>query len=108
MNNFILISRTYAETTPESVEIGDFSDHGFISEREEVTFTELVELMKIHMHPSSSPNNGSVNVWYSTGFSTSNFRTGTEREESLHFHHENAPNAAKYWKLARKFANKPR
>lgn len=104
MNNFIIISRTYAETTPESAEIGDFSDTGFIDDRAEVTFSELVTLMKEHYQASSSPNDGSTNVWYSTGFYTSNYRTSTEREESIHYHHENTPNAAKYWKLAAKAA----
>jgi hypothetical protein len=104
-NNIILISRTFATITPESSEQGDFDDHGFISEREEVTFTELVDLMREHIHASSS---GDVNtdVWFSTGFYTSDYRTGEEREESIHFHRENAPNVAKYWKLAHKFATK--
>ena len=41
MNNFIIISRTYSETTPESAENGEFSDHGFITEKQEVSFYEL-------------------------------------------------------------------
>lgn len=104
MNNFILISRTYAEVTPESAENSDFSETGFISEKEEVSFSQLVDLMREHCQPSCSPNDGSPQTWYSSGFYTSDYSTGTEREESIHFHRDNTPNAAKYWKLAAKLA----
>jgi len=104
MNNFILISRTYAEVTPESSEIGDFSETGFITEKENVSFSELVKLMEKHYQPSCSPNDGDPRTWYSTGFYTSDYSTGTDREESIHFHRDNTPNAAKYWKLAAKAA----
>lgn len=104
MNNYILISRTYSEITPESVENGDFSETGFISEKEEVNFSQLVDLMREHCQPSYSPNDGSPQTWYSSGFYTSDYSTGTEREESIHFHRDNTPNAAKYWKLAAKLA----
>ena len=102
-SNIILISRTFATITPESAEQGDFDDRGFLSEREEVTFSELVDLMREHLQPSSS---GEVdnNTWFSTGFYTSDYRTATEREECIHFHNENPENVRKYWKLAHKFA----
>lgn len=106
MTNFILISRTFAEATPESSEFGDFSKTGFISEQEEVSFSELVKLMREHYQPSQSPHDDNVNVWYSTGFFTSDYTTGTDREECIHFSRDNAPNVAKYWKLARIFADK--
>lgn len=106
MNNFIIISRTYAETTPESAEIGDFSDTGFIDERQEVTFSELVRLMMEHYEPSQSPNDYSKDVSYSSGSYTSDYRTGTSRQESIHFHHDNSDNATKYWKQARIIADK--
>lgn len=105
MQNNIIISRTFAEITPESAEDGDFSETGFITEREEVSFSELVELMKEHYHPSSSPNDGGTNVWYSTGFYTEDYATGNERQESIHYHHDNAPNVQKYWRWAAKAAN---
>ena len=104
MNNFILISRTFAEVTPESAQDSDFSNQGFICEKETVSFSELVDLMREHNEPSQSPNNGNTSVWYSTGFYTSDYSTGTDREESIHFHKDNTPNAAKYWRLAAKFA----
>jgi hypothetical protein len=104
MNNYILINRTFSETTPESAEVGDFLDSGFISEKEKVSFSELVALMEEHREASCSgePN---LYTWYSTGFFTSDYRTGTEREECIHFCKENTPNVQKYWKLARKAAD---
>lgn len=104
MQNYIIISRTFAETTPESIEDGDYSETGFISEHEEVSFRELVKLMKQHHHPSKFPNDGGTGVWYSTEFETEDYATGTERQESIHFDPENAENVAKYWKWAAKFA----
>jgi hypothetical protein len=107
MNNYILISRTYSEITPESVEQGDFSDNGFISEIEALSFRDLVSLMEQHNEPSCSPAKyWDEQTWFSTSFYTSDYRTGTERQESIHFHSDNTPNAAKYWNLAAKIANK--
>lgn len=106
MNNYILISRTFAEITPESCEDSDFSDSGIISEKEQVSFSELVDLMREHNLSSCSPDNYSVNTWYHTDFFTTDYSTGTNREESIHFHRDNTPNAAKYWKWARIAANK--
>lgn len=104
MQNYILINRTYIEITPESAEDAYFSDNGYLSENEAVTFSELVELMKRHPQASQWPNNGSLDVWYSTGYQVENYGTGTEREECLHFHPDNTANVAKYWKLAAKIA----
>lgn len=104
MQNYILINRTFSEITPESCENADFSDNGFISEKEAVTFSELVELMKRHSQASEWPNNGNLHVWYSTGYQVEDYGTGTEREECLHFHPDNTPNVAKYWKLAAKIS----
>ncbi|MES2727567.1 MAG: hypothetical protein V4643_10735 [Bacteroidota bacterium] len=110
MNNFIIISRTFSEITPESAEIGDFSDNGFIDLRQEVTFTELVVLMRTHNNPSCTitANNYTVNtgIWFSTDFYINDYSTCTSREESIHFHSDNTHNAAKYWKLAFIAANK--
>ena len=105
MNNFIIISKTFCEVTPESAEESDFSDHGFIEEREEVSFTELVELMEKHYNSSTCPDNYSIHNWYSTDMEIEDYYTGTQREESIHFHTENTINAAKYWKYARIAAN---
>lgn len=106
MNNYILISRTYSEITPESAENSDFSDNGFIDECEQVTFRELVDLMRTHYEASCSPDKfDNLHTWYSTGFYTSDYSTATEREECIHFHKDNTVNAAKYWFLAAKIAS---
>lgn len=96
----ILISRTYSETTPESVEQGDFSDHGFIAKAESVSFRDLVRLMRKCSEGSAWPLVGDISEAYSSGFYTSDYRTGTERAESLHYCRENPPRCAKYWRLA--------
>jgi hypothetical protein len=99
----ILVSFTYDEITPESAEESDFSDSGFISEREELTFRELVDKFREFSQPSSS---GPVDshVWFSSGWHTTDFRTGTEREESMHFHRDNPPHFEKYWIKAADYA----
>lgn len=107
MNNYILISRTFSEWTPESSEDGDFSDKGFIDECEQVSFKELVALMKQHPHASQSPvslKGDTTNVWYTSEAYTKDYYKGIEREECIHFHQDNTPNAAKYWRLAKSVA----
>lgn len=100
----ITISRTFSETTPESAEQGDFSDSGFIVHSEQVTFKELVCLMGEHTNPSCSPASGDTSEWYTTHPYTSCYRTGTEREEGIHYGRENPAKNAKYWRLAAKAA----
>ena len=100
MNNYILINKTYCEVTPESAQDGDFSDSGMIEKNIKVSFSELVQLMREFSQPSCSPCDGDINTWFSSGFYTSDYSTGTEREESIHFSRDNSPNAAKYWKWA--------
>lgn len=100
-----MVCFTYAETNPESKETLDLSDTGVISECEHLTFRELVVIMQGFPITSKMPNNYSTNVWYSTGFFITCHKTGTEREESLHYHQDNTPNAAKYWKWARKIVD---
>lgn len=104
MQNYIIINRTYSEITPESVEDGDFSDNGFITEREEISFRELVCLMREHPYPSASGMDINKNVWFSSGFQITDFSDGTEREECIHFHSDNVPMIEKYWKRAAEFA----
>lgn len=106
MNNYILINKTYSEATPQSSEVGDFSETGLIVQDEKLTFSELVRLMKEHTQASCSPDDLSTNTWYSTGFFTSDYGKGIEREECIHYSSNNTVNAAKYWKYARIAANK--
>lgn len=100
----LLISRTYSEVTPESAEDGDFSDTGFVYKDNEFTFRELVRELRDCCHLSASHPGDRSNVWASTGFSTSDYSTGTEREESVHFSRSNHPRMIKYWRKALKAA----
>ena len=88
----ILVSRCYSETTPESVEDGDISDSGFIFQEEEMTVQELArEIRRECFHPETGSD------WLSTGYYISNYSTGTEREETLHFSRENKPRMRKHF-----------
>lgn len=94
----LLISRCYSETTPESAEDGDFPDTGFVYESQEFTFRELVCELRAFCTLSDSRFSGVV-TWACSGFET-DYRTGTEREETLHFSRDNAPHLHKYWPKA--------
>lgn len=104
MNNYILIDRTYAETTPESSEKGDFSDIGYIEQEQQVTFRQLVEFMRDYSHPSQWPHDGGIDVSFSTSWYVKDYRTGTNRGDTIHYSRNNTPNCEKYWKLAYKAA----
>lgn len=95
----ILISRCYSETTPESAEEGDFSDTGFVYDSCEFTFRELVRELREFTSLSCSHYSG-VSTWACSGFEATDYSTGTEREETLHFSRENAPRLGKYWPMA--------
>lgn len=100
-----IISRTYSEITPESAENCNLSDSGFIDERARYDFQELIDLMRRHPEASASHDTG-PRVWYSTGYQIDDYKTGTEREECIHWHRENLPRHAKYWTKARRFADR--
>jgi hypothetical protein len=95
----ITISKTYEIVTPESAESGDVQDSGFITEAENITFRELVSLMQEFPCPSCSPASGDVYEWLSS-YPETDFRTGEEETQSLHYSRENAPCKAKYWRKA--------
>lgn len=95
----LLVSRCYSEVTPESAVDGDFSDTGFVYESREFTFRELVEELRDFYTLSDSRFSG-VGTWACSGFETTDYRTGTEREEMLHFSRDNAPHIHKYWPKA--------
>lgn len=96
----ILIHRHYSEVTPESAAEGDTSDTGTLARNEPVTFRELVDLMREHPQASSDPHQASPDVWFSSGWSTTCYRTGTERQCSLHYSRDNPERHARYWRLA--------
>ena len=99
----ILINKTYSIVTPESAENGEDSDSGFLSKNEKVTFRELVNLIQDHPAPSCYPASGSVWEWVST-YPSTDFQTGEEETQSLHFSRQNGPWKEKYWKKAMQMA----
>lgn len=95
----LLISRCYSTVTPESAEAGDFADTGHVYESADFTFRELVrELRDFYSlscsHPGPSPD---ASIWACSGFEVSDYSTGEEREETLHFSRDNPPRFHKYW-----------
>ena len=96
----LLINRCYATVTPESAENGDFEDTGLVYQDADLTFRELVQELREFTSLSSSHSTGSIGDWASTGFETSDYRTGEEREETLHFSRENPERFHKYWAKA--------
>ena len=74
------VAITFSEVTPESAEHGDFSKTGFVMERTPMTLREVIDLIKYERFQRESRGTS----WMTTGFSTSCYRTGTEREECLH------------------------
>lgn len=105
MNNYILLDRCFAETTPESCEDGDFSRTGMIEKDQPYSFRELVDMMKQHPDGSRWPDDMDIDTCYSTGFYIADYSTCTSREETIHFSQANTPNAEKYWKRARILAS---
>ncbi len=100
MTPTILLNRCYSTVTPESAEHGDFEDTGFVYENTEFTFRELVRELREFTSLSSSPSSGSISDWACTGFEASDYSTGEEREETLHFSRENPERLQKYWSKA--------
>lgn len=83
-----LVSKTYSETTPESVEHGDFSDTGFVFCDEVYTLSELKCLIKSEGFSRERNTGGKksspCSSWLSTGFETKCYKTGTDIEYNLH------------------------
>lgn len=98
----ILISRTFEIVTYQSAQHGDAEERGFLAENEEVTFRELVDLMRGHPEASSS---GPVTSrgWFSS-YPQQNMQTGAEETTAIHFSRDNSPRLAKYWSKAAAFA----
>lgn len=68
-----------------------------------VSFRELVDLMREHMHPSCSPARGETFEWVSSEAYQDPY-TGEYTESSVHFSRENPPRMAKYWRAAMRAA----
>lgn len=96
------VSRTYSETTPESAEDGDSSDAGFVYEDEPQSFREVVSALRECSEVSQSPVT-TGHVWASTEYTTVDYRTGTDRSESIHVNaiNDKAPTAHQMKRLFR-------
>lgn len=92
--------RCFADTTPESVEHGDFEETGILSEWN-LTFRELVEELSGHQHWQLADGGN----WFTTGFYTIDYRTGRDREETLHVRRP-SPRHERYYQMALKLAGK--
>ena len=97
----ILVSRCYSEATPESAEDGDFSDSGFVYEAEEMTVQDLAREIR-----NSGFRREGCTDWLQTSWEVTDYSTGTEREESLHFHRDNPPRLKKHFDRIAKIASR--
>lgn len=88
---------TYSRTTPESVEQGDFSESGWENEEgvsmypdefdkeEGLTAVDLaVKFLRNEGAYDSSSSHFHPGVWYSTEWSTIDYRTGEQEERNFH------------------------
>ena len=91
----MLIVRAYSEITPESAEHGDFSDTGIVHDAEPYTFRELHDAARLG---GFSFDGGTR--WADTGFSVVDYRTGTERSESLSLAYGQPARLEKWFRLA--------
>lgn len=78
----------------------DYCPDGEASLREEeVSFRELVDLLRDYSQPSSVRCPGPFD-WASRPDSEQDYRTGEWTEYSLHYAHNNVPRTLKYWRKA--------
>lgn len=98
-----MIRVSFVETTypaPTADDEADYCPDGDSQVREEeLTFGELVCRMYEYTHTSSSPAQGTTREWVSAE-PEQDYRTGNFIERSMHYHHENHPRYAKYWRIA--------
>lgn len=67
-----------------------------------VTFRELVRLMRDYSEPSCYPAQGNEWEWISR--TDTDYRTGSDIVESIHYSRENPTRNLKYWRAAMKAA----
>jgi len=91
------VAITFSRTTPESVEQGDFSESGWI-DQEGVDMTpeesdledglNLADVTVRYLHAEgcyeASASHFHPGVWYSTEWSTTDYRTGEQEERNYH------------------------
>ncbi len=89
---------TFSQSTPESVEHGDYSKTGW---RAEYTPYERGDLRHLKSDGFRAEYEGAS--WFSTGFECIDYRTGTEEARALHFE---GITAATHKRIARYLAGK--
>ena len=98
----ILINTFYSEITPESAEHGEFSDCGELEQNLALSFSELVSFIRRNGFAKDSESAR----WLSTNYFVNDYRTLTERQETLHFSSANEANKKKWFDLAARVAAK--
>ena len=90
--------RCFADVTPESAEHGDYEQTGILNEWD-LTFRDLVEELSSHRHWQLAEGAD----WFTSGIFTVCYRTGRDREETLHVRRP-SPRHDRYYQLALKIA----
>lgn len=86
MNKVKLIKTTFAQITPESASVGDFSETGWVDEdgEEFESVDEAIRWLKRQGITEASDSDFRSGIWYSTDFSTIDYEDGTEEQNSFH------------------------
>ena len=90
-----LIHSTYI--APDEYDCDPMPDS--VTDEWEMTFRELVMLMRDYPMPSCSPASGATYEWLND-HPEQDYRTGEIHERSMHFSRSNPPRRAKYWRKA--------
>jgi hypothetical protein len=102
----MMIRVSFVETTypAPSDDEDDYCPDGDSHVREDtLSFGELVCRMYQYHTPSCSPAIGATYEWLCAE-TEQDYRTGDYTHRSMHYHHENHPRYAKYWRIAMRVA----
>jgi len=77
------VSMTYSNVTPESAELGDFSETGFVWQDQPYTSLELIDLIKGFGYYELSDHGGNSIDLYGESF-TQDYTTGETCQECIH------------------------
>ena len=101
MLTITLVTETYEyPDTDEDIDIDGPTDSDIKTET--VSFRELVSLMREYSEPSCYPPIGAEYEWLSR--SETDFRTGADTVESIHYSRDNPKRNLKYWRAAMRAA----
>ena len=101
----LLLDETYQNSTPESSEIGVYSEQGFLREAEEFGFKELIQYLDLECYQHLS-NSGEITAqtYISNEAECIDYTTGTDQTKTLHF--QGPVHKAKYWIKALNYITK--